>query len=268
MTRGAATESPRRGSRLKAIALAALPLSAWRRLLALPPVRFLRDALVGPSDPGHLAEGPVRFERLHFHFAAPYETWIKARQRGIENRICRLFLSQCREGFVGIDVGANCGFVSLVMALAVAPAGKVLSFEADPSYYDVLRRNVRSNGLEEVCEPFHAFVGPDSSGDGRVCVDDVVRSRGLTRVDAMKVDVDGPDLDVLRGAKETLTRFRPVLVVEMSANQDAIYRFLKDEVGYTTLVGQSGEKVVPGEWPLNLIAGDGAIVIPRRGQLS
>jgi methyltransferase FkbM-like protein len=268
MTRGAARGSSRLGSRLKAIAMAALPLSAWRRLLRLPPVRALRDALVGPSDTGHLAEGPVKFERLQFQFAAPYHTWIKARQRGIENRICRLFLSQCQDGFVGIDVGANCGFISMVIALAVGPTGKVLSFEADSSYFDVLRRNVRLNGLDGVCEPFHAFVGQTSSGDGRVSVDDVVRRRGLTRVDAMKVDVDGPDLEVLRGAKETLQRFRPLVVVEMSEKQDAIYRFLKDEVGYTTLVDQSGEGVVPGQWPLNLIASDGAIVIPKRGELS
>jgi hypothetical protein len=258
----------RLGSRFKAIVMGLVPLAVWERALRVPVIRSLRDALVGPSDAGHLAEGPVQFERLHFQFAAPYRTWVKARQKGIENRICRLFLSQCRDGFVGIDVGANCGFISMVMALAVAPAGKVLSFEADPSYYDVLRRNVRLNGLDDVCEPFHAFVGPASSGDGRVSVDDVVRRRGLTRVDAMKVDVDGPDLDVLRGAKETLTRFRPVVVVEMSANQEAIYRFLKDEVGYTTLVGQSGETVVPGQWPLNLIAADRPIVIPERGQLS
>src|SRR5262245_33378093 len=109
MIHGSPTGVSRLRSRVKAMAIGILPLSAWERLLRLAPVRSLRDAIVGPSDTGHLAEGPVRFERLEFQFTAPYRTWVRARQKGIENRICRLFLSHCRDGFVGIDVGANCG---------------------------------------------------------------------------------------------------------------------------------------------------------------
>ena len=247
--------------------MAVLPLSVWERLLRLPPVRALRDSFVGPSDTEHLAEGPVRFERLRFQFAAPYRTWMRARQRGIENRISRLLLSHCQEGSVGIDVGANCGYLSLVMSMAVALPGRVLSFEADPAYYDVLQRNIRSNGLQNVCSAFRAYVGTES-GEGKVTLDEMARRLALTRVDALKIDVDGGDYDVLRGAEDMLKRFRPLVVVEMTANQDAIYRFLKDEVGYTTLIGQSGETVVPGQWPLNLIAADRPIVIPERGQLS
>ncbi len=251
--------------RFKTIAMVALPLSAWERLLRLPPVRALRDALVGPSDPRHLAEGPVRFERLRFQFAAPYRTWMRARQSGIENRICRLVLDRCRDGSVAVDVGASNGFISVVMAMAVSPGGRVLSFEANAAYFELLQRNIRSNGLQNVCEVFCAFVGRESAGETRVTLDDIVRRRALSRLDVLKVDVDGPDLDVLHGARETLKRFRPLVVVEMSANHDAIYRFLKDEIGYSTLIGMSGETVQPGNWPPNLIAGDGPIAIPARG---
>ena len=254
--------------RFKAIAMGVVPLPVWERLLRLPPVRALRDALVGPSDTAHLAEGPVRFERLQFQFAAPYRTWVRAKQSGIENRICRLFLDRCRDGFVAVDVGASNGFISVVMAMAVGPAGKVLSFEANPVFFDLLARNIRINGLEGICRPFRAFVGRESAGETRVTLDEMARKTGLTRLDALKVDTDGADLDVLHGARETLKRFRPLVVVEMSANQEAIYRFLKDDIGYPTLVGMSGETVQPGTWPLNLIAGFGPIVIPARGSLS
>jgi len=256
------------GPRVKAVVMRMLPLPIWERALRLRPVRAMRDALIGPSDAAHLAEGPVRFERLSFHFAAPYRTWVKAKQSGIESRICRLLLSRCRDGSVGIDVGANAGFITTVMALGAAPSGKVFSFEADPAYFEVLRRNIRANGLGGVCEPFRAFVGSDETGDGRVSLDAMARQLALKRVDVLKVDVDGPDLDVLRGGRELLAKFRPLVVVEMSANQEAIYRFLKDEVGYTTLLDMSGEAVVPGQWPPNLIAGDGTIVLPERGSLS
>jgi hypothetical protein len=254
--------------RFKAIAMGALPLPAWERLLRLRPVRALRDTLLGPSDAEHLAEGPVRFERLQFHFAAPYRTWLKAKQSGIENRICRLVLDRCRDGFACIDVGANAGFISVVMSMAVSPKGRVLSFEADPAVYEVLSRNIRDNGLQGVCRAFHAYVANDSEGETRVALDDVVRRLKVSRLDVLKVDVDGGDLDVLYGAAETLWRFRPLVVVEMTVNQDTIYRFLKDDIGYPTLVGMSGETVQPGNWPPNLIAGDGPIVIPPRGSLS
>ena len=258
----------RAARRLKAIAMGALPLPAWDRLLRLRPVRAVRDALLGSSNAENLAEGPVRFERLQFHFTAPYRTWLHARQTGIENRICRLFLDRCRDGFVGIDVGANAGFVSIVMSMAVSPMGQVFSFEADRRYFDVATRNIHANGLGDVCRVFHAFVGRDSAAGNRVTLDEMARKLALSRMDALKVDVDGGDFAVLLGAAETLRRFRPLVVVEMTVNQDAIYRFLKDDIGYPTLVGMSSEEVQPGRWPPNLIAGDGPIVIPPRGSLS
>jgi hypothetical protein len=260
--------SGRAARRFKAIAMGALPLPAWDRLLRLRPVRAVRDALLGPSSAEHLAEGPVSFERLQFHFTAPYRTWLKARQSGIENRICRLFMDRCRDGFVGFDVGANAGFISIVTSMAVSPMGQVFSFEANRGYFDVLTRNIQANGLQDICHAFHAFVGRESANENRVTLDEMAQRLALKRLDVLKVDVEGGDLDVLLGGAEILRRFRPLVVVEMTTNQDAIYRFLKDDIGYPTLVGMSSEEVQPGRWPLNLIAGDGPIVIPPRGSLS
>lgn len=258
----------RSARRLRAIAAGLLPQELWRRILRWGPLKTLQNRLAGPSDASHLAEGIVRFESLTFDFAAPYHTWIKARRRGIENRICRLVMTRCREGSVGIDVGANAGFISLVMALSVRPSGRVLSFEADAGLHDVLQRNIRTNGLESVCTPVQAFVSESSRRDRHVSLDEAASSHNLSRLDFLKIDVDGGDLDVLRGARELLRRWRPVVVVEMAANQGAIYSFLKEEIGYPTLVGMSGEACVPGQWPVNLIAGDGPIAIPPRGHFS
>ncbi len=260
---------PRIAERLKASALRLLPVSAWERALGLRPVRVLRDTLVGPSDTVHLAEGPVSFERLRFRFVAPYRSWLKARRSGIESRICRLIMDRCHEGSVCLDVGASSGFISLVMALSVGRAGRVVSFECDSGYWDVLRRNIQINGLEQICVPVRATVGSHmTTGHDRVSLDDVVLRMGLPRVDVVKIDVDGGDLDVLRGARELLWRWRPLVVVEMERNHEAIYDFLHREIGYSTIVGMSGEAVTPGQWPANLIAGEGAIVIPIRGGLS
>ncbi len=55
-------------------------------------------------------------------------------------------------------------------------------------------------------------VSQSSSG---VSVDDMVDDASLRRVDVIKIDVDGAEADVLRGAHRTLERFHPHLFVEV-----------------------------------------------------
>jgi hypothetical protein len=52
-----------------------------------------------------------------------------------------------------------------------------------------------------------------------VSVDDVVRDTPLERVDVVKIDVDGAELEVLRGAQRTLERFHPHLFVEVHSRE-------------------------------------------------
>src|SRR5205085_7178000 len=54
-------------------------------------------------------------------------------------------------------------------------------------------------------------------------IDDVVRELNLSRVDAIKVDVEGAELSVLRGAVDMLKRFHPKLVIEISERQLASF---------------------------------------------
>src|SRR5947207_1058218 len=100
-----------------------------------------------------------------------------------------------------------------------------------------------------------------------VSVDAMVARAKLSRLDLIKIDVDGADYDVLLGSKETLARFHPVVIIEMHNNQRQIYGLLK-ETGYSWLVGMRGEPVEPGEWPPNLIAADRPISIPARGSFT
>lgn len=220
----------------------------------------MASVALGQSDPRHLAQGMIEFENLRFSFQAPYRTWAKAKQRGIEARICRLIMSRCPNGGVALDVGTNCGFLSLVMALSVGNGGRVLSFEMDPGFFQILRHNIEANGLDAIVTPILGEVSADAGS-----VDSAVERFGLPRVDFIKIDVDGGDYDVLRGGLRSLKRFRPVVVVEMTRNQQAILDLLRDEVGYTTLAGMSGEPVDTASWPPNLIAADGPVVIPPPG---
>ena len=151
-------------------------------------------------------------------------------------------------GMTVIDAGANIGEVSLFVAKRVGPGGRVYSFEPVAELTDRLRRHVSMNGFDNIevvqsglsdragqaeiygpAEPFrdgtqHAGLSTlyANSQRGRslgtiplTTLDEFVEMRHLPRLDLVKVDVEGAELPVLRGARAVLAEHRPWLVVEV-----------------------------------------------------
>jgi FkbM family methyltransferase len=128
----------------------------------------------------------------------------------------------------------------------------VHAFEADPATASRLDQNARTqpNGRVRV---IHAAVSDTTGqvrisgestmltrviGDGATTVpsvrlDDYVAEQGLSRIDLIKVDVEGHELQVLRGSEALIQRFRPTFVCEAAGHADdnAVARFLLDR-GY------------------------------------
>jgi len=153
-----------------------------------------------------------------------------------------------RPGDVCLDVGAQKGFMTLHMARAAGPGGRVIAFEPDPRAMDALRSNVQRNSLEQVslypcalgdreadCEfALSRQIGWSSRFPNELarqtlvstisvrtrCVDDVIREMGIEpathRLSLIKVDAEGSEPLVLKGAKETLRRFRPAMHIEIN----------------------------------------------------
>jgi FkbM family methyltransferase len=162
-----------------------------------------------------------------------------------------------RDG-VAVDVGANVGAIALLLARA-APAGRVVAFEASPATVPVLRANLAANGAANVevvplalgdragrvrlsaiaAGAGGSFVSAQAaSGEGAeveaTTLDDWVQERGLARLDLVKIDVEGSEPRVLDGARRTLERHRPALVVE--CNPAALLRF--QGIGAADLLGR------------------------------
>ena len=147
-----------------------------------------------------------------------------------------------------IDVGANRGAVTIPVARS-RPTCTVVCVEPVNQMIAKLRDGLSLNPAIERVDVVHAFLaapGADqppvprlvgaswslfddaterteseaialsTEGAVRNTLDDLVASLGLSRVDVVKVDVDGFELDVLRGARRTLRRFAPLLVMEWS----------------------------------------------------
>lgn len=152
-----------------------------------------------------------------------------------------------RRGQVCFDVGANLGQVTVHMAAAVGSSGRVYAFEPVPRIMARLECHVRANGLEDVVEycegamsdregtavfsmPAAGFgnqgVGsllgqsiPTPAQDLRVrtiTLDGFVESRGIERIDLMKIDIQGAEPLLLEGGRETLGRLSPDLIIEVS----------------------------------------------------
>lgn len=165
--------------------------------------------------------------------------------------VLQLFL---RPGDAFVDVGANFGWHSVHAARIVGPEGKVFAFEPVPEIADVLERNCRRNGFSNV-EIRRIALGAreaevklalnsENPGGGRVAdfgtlpvhmfaLDHVIAD---ARPALIKIDVEGHELEVLRGASRTLET-EPVVVLEYNRgpNRSRIYRYLSDR-GYSLYI--------------------------------
>jgi FkbM family methyltransferase len=150
----------------------------------------------------------------------------------------------CRPGDAVLDLGAHIGLFTVLMSRLVGSAGRVFSFEPTPYTCGVLRETIRINLCESNVEVVQKAV---SKGSGRatffdtgdvvsnanslvrtqrcegeisvetVSIDDSV-PRGLA-VRLMKIDVEGAELDVLRGAVRTFASGPPAVHLGLHPQQ-------------------------------------------------
>jgi len=141
---------------------------------------------------------------------------------------------------VAFDVGAHVGYFSLLMATCVGPGGRVIAFEPDPVVFHRLERSVRLNSPTPggAIKPLAAAAGAvagtgrfargsDSStgklsdgGEFEVLVttlDDTAAQHGIPSL--VKIDVEGEELDTLRGAVKLLRTGSTSFIIEAHSEE-------------------------------------------------
>ena len=157
-----------------------------------------------------------------------------------------------KEGMNVIDIGANIGITTVTVAKKIGKRGKLYSFEPTPEYFNILKDNVSSNGLENVkvyelavtdqVGRIYFYQKGLSSGivfeEGAkrfevptTTIDRFLIGEKIERIDLIHMDCEGSELLVLKGAEETLRKNKVKIFCEIH------HDFLKQ-------LGQSVEELV------------------------
>jgi len=190
----------------------------------------------GEKFPVLTCAGPLEGFRIKVnwekHRSFAYGTW--------EPEVVQAISQSVSPGMTVLDIGAHGGFYTLLLSKLVGPKGRVIAFEPLPANFRLLEENIGLNGVENVVLRREALgehsgefdlevPGDESSllagelrdGDERgttrvpaISLNDFVSRSGL-RVDFIKMDVEGAEGPILRGARQTIDAFHPCMMVEL-----------------------------------------------------
>jgi len=188
--------------------------------------------------------------------------WSYHRYKGmLEAGDIRALKSFIRPGTVVIDVGANIGFFTRLFARSVSQGGKVIAIEPETTNFSRLTAMLAREGLSSTVETLQAVaaeksgtlklkINPQHPADHKisdegtpvkaVSLDDLLAGNHWPPVSLIKIDVQGAEAMVLRGAGEIIRRNRPALFLEiddeglraLNANAEELFKMLREQ-GYT-----------------------------------
>jgi FkbM family methyltransferase len=201
----------------------------------------------------------------------------------IETDLQRALATLLKPGMTVYDAGANVGFVAVLASRLVGPGGAVICFEPLPSNARWIEHNSLLNGFSWMSVRVEALGAADmrtafnvlpeatrgmlaTSGFAKadsVIVEklevtvrsiDSLRAEGaIPPPDVIKLDVEGVEVDAIRGAIETIRACAPILLVELHDTGKAVEEIL-DEIGYHPVVVESTKPLAEAFWNSHVVA--------------
>ena len=178
-----------------------------------------------------------------------------------EKGILYYLSSILKKGDCFIDVGANIGLMSIYASEFVGDKGTVLAFEAHPKTARLLEANIEMNNLSNIQVCQYAL----GSSEGKTfiydnwqvnrggaslvvktadseayeidvhCLDYSLQTNLIPK--ALKIDVEGFEMEVLKGAVNTIRTFHPVLIIELSENRSNTYASSEELIDFVKSLG-------------------------------
>ncbi|MGL5074391.1 MAG: FkbM family methyltransferase [Waterburya sp.] len=171
--------------------------------------------------------------------------------------IQNIFSQQLHQGAVFYDIGANVGFFSIIAARLVGNTGKVYAFEPGEGNANSIRHNARLNNFNQI-EVIEKAVS-DTPGEGElllakysgghalatadappdlagtvtielVTIDDLIAQNQIQPPNFVKVDIEGAELDALKGMTETIKQYKPIIIYEIDDGDRVAYQRKYQEI--------------------------------------
>ncbi len=188
------------------------------------------------SDDDYL---PQMRSGLKSSFVNLIKTLIK--RNDFEPKMVKLFQTLIKADDLVIDVGANIGCTSILFGEL---ADRVISFEPSPTTFNLLQRNVKQSGLVNI--KLHNFALGSSRSMSEITyassnrsggfisnktnistghitekieiekLDEIINILNISKIDFIKIDVEGFEKEVIEGAKNTINKFKPIIVLELN----------------------------------------------------
>jgi FkbM family methyltransferase len=147
-----------------------------------------------------------------------------------------------------IDIGANIGRYSI--HFSEIENSKVICFEPQKDNFKALEGNISLNKRKNISPYNQGIFDKNTKLDLNICeencganslvierggkkekitvskLDDFLKEKGFGKVDLIKIDVEGAEINVLKGAKETIKKYHPIIFLEILEDKQEIFDFL------------------------------------------
>ena len=228
-----------------------LPKSIVQGLYRLGPAaalirRFLNRTAPEGRSVVAIAAGSLEGRRMELDLQTEKDYWLGTYEPQLQASVADF----ARPGQVAYDVGANIGYISLMLAEVVGPDGQVFAFEALPENVGRLQTNVALNELErivtivpaaviEASRPVEFIVGRSGStgkasgsagrepeGEPTVRVsglslDEFIYQSGNPPPQLVKIDIEGGEIQALPGMERLLEEHSPTILLELHGPEAA-----------------------------------------------
>jgi FkbM family methyltransferase len=261
---------------IAAFAARILPDSLKQAIYKIKPLaRLIRRGLNRAAPTGlvevTVAGGDLRGFTIQLNMQIDKDYWLGTYEPELQAALHDLIPAEA----VIFDVGANIGYVTLLLAKATGENGRVFAFEALPSNVEQLRRNVTLNGMEKrVTIVDHAvtqFSGPvrflvhASGGMGKaagsagrddqyqsevnvpgISLDEFVYGLGNPPPQVVKMDIEGGEVMALPGMRRILAEQRPLMLMELHGPESSQVAWeMLTSAGYEISWMRSGYPLIP-----------------------
>lgn len=242
---------------------ASAPLLIYTKVLAIPPLSYIRDATIKRILPHEVVVGDAILEinpadavisaALTFGVYEPYET--------------QLFRNAIQPGMTIVDIGANIGYYAVLAGLRAGPTGTIVAYEPDPTNLSFLEKNLERNGLTNAVAVQKAVSnqagiatfyltehnkGTHSLANNRDVRETIevetdtldlsLRALGIEKVNVLKIDIEGAEPLAVQGMGETLAR-NPNIIIFTEFYPKAMRRLGKDPVVFLEMLATFGFQI-------------------------